>query len=147
MKPQTQVILSVEDDPNDVFFLQHAFESAKIGIALQVVPDVEEAIRYLAAEGKYARRDLFPLPYLTLLDLKLPGREGLELLHWLQTQPELRTLLVIVLTSSRDPRDVTEAYGLGARSYLVKPISVNTRLEMVKALKSYWLDFNQLPPM
>ena len=143
---QKKPILVVEDDPNDVFFLQNAFDSAQINLRLQVVSNVEEAIQYFCGEGKYVQRQSYPLPWLTLLDLKLPGAEGLELLRWLQKDPDLRMALVVVLTSSKDPRDVAEAYRLGARSYLVKPISVATRVEMVKTLQKYWFEFNELPP-
>jgi CheY-like chemotaxis protein len=80
-----------------------------------------------------------------LLDLKLPVLMGLDVLRWLKEQRELQTLIVIVMTSSKDPTDIHEAYRLGARSYLVKPLSVHERLEIAKAIKSYWLGLNTLP--
>jgi CheY-like chemotaxis protein len=139
------LILLVEDDPNDVFFLRHAFEGAGITNPLHVVEDGEKAIDYLAGVGCYADRHRFPFPCLILLDLKLPVRMGLDILRWIRQQPKLRTLLVVVLTSSADPRDIDEAYRLGARSFLVKPISMEKRLELAKAIKLYWLELNQGP--
>lgn len=147
MSTEGKTILLVEDDKNDVFFLQYAFEMAGVANPLQVVVDGQQAIDYLAGAGIYADRNRYPFPCLVLLDLKLPVRMGLDVLRWIQQQPNLRNLLVIVLTSSSDLLDVDEAYRLGARSFLVKPLSVDKRLEMAKALKTYWLDLNEFPTL
>jgi CheY-like chemotaxis protein len=138
-------ILLVEDDQNDVFFLKYAFENAGIGLPIHVAEDGQYAIDYLAGDGKYSNRDEYPLPSLVLLDLKLPVKMGLDVLRWIRQQPALNTLLVVVLTSSKDPADVDEAYRLGARSFLVKPLSVAERDEMAKAIKTYWLELNEPP--
>lgn len=138
-------ILLVEDDPNDVFFLQYAFETVAITNPLQVVTDGQQAIDYLAGTDQYADRRKFPLPILVLLDLKLPVKMGLEVLRWIQGQAHLANLLVIILTSSSDSSDVERAYALGARSYLVKPVSLEKRVEMAKVIKNYWLELNRLP--
>ena len=138
-------ILLVEDEPNDVFFLKHAFEQADIQNPLQVVEDGQKAIDYLGGNGNYSDRDRFPFPALVLLDLKLPIRMGLEVLRWLQSQPSLAALIVVILSSANNPRDVEEAYRLGARSYLVKPASVKERLKMAEAIKAYWLELNEFP--
>jgi len=82
-----------------------------------------------------------------LLDLKLPIQSGLDVLRWIQKQPKLRTLVVVVLSSSRNTSDVDAAYQLGARSYLVKPLTMNARLELAKAIKQYWLKLNVLPSL
>lgn len=145
MRASGRTILLVEDDPNDTFFLQYAFEQAGITEPLQVVVDGQQAIDYLAGNGPYANRSRFPFPCLVLLDLNLPVRMGLDVLRWIQPQPELRSLLVVVLTSSSDDTDVDEAYRLGARSYLLKPLSVEKRLAMAEAIKRYWLEKNQFP--
>jgi len=145
MKASSPTILLVEDDPNDVFFLQYAFEQAGIHNPTRVVTDGQEAIHYLGGTGKYADRSQYPIPALILLDLKLPVIMGLDVLRWINEQPNLHTLLVVVMTSSRDPNDICEAYRLGARSYLVKPLSVQDRLEIARAIKSYWLGLNMLP--
>ncbi len=145
MSDAAKTILHVEDDKNDVFFLKFAFEDAGIANPVQVVEDGQSAIDYLAGKGKYADRDRYPFPCLVLLDLKLPVKMGLDVLRWIQEQPQLRNLLVLVLTSSSDIRDIDEAYRLGARSYLVKPLSVDKRLELAQLLKRYWLELNQPP--
>jgi CheY-like chemotaxis protein len=145
MSVEHSTILLVEDERNDVFFLEYAFQTAGITNPLQVVEDGQEAINYLAGKGKYADRTQYPLPCLVLLDLKLPRRSGLDVLRWIQEQPALQMLVVIVLSSSRDKNDVDEAYQLGARSYLVKPLSLGERLELAKSIKHYWLKLNVLP--
>lgn len=143
MNGDNRTILLVEDERNDVFFLEYAFQSAGITNPLQVAEDGQQAIDYLAGIGKYANRTHYPLPCLVLLDLKLPLKMGLDVLRWIRQQPPLQTLLVVVLSSSRDSHDIEEAYRLGARSYLVKPLSMSERLEIAKAIKYYWLGLNQ----
>lgn len=147
MSGSERTILLVEDDQNDVFFIRYAFEVAGIANPLQVVGDGQQATDYLAGKGMYANRSMFPFPCLVLLDLKLPVKTGLEVLRWLQQQPKLRTLLTVVLSSSSDMEDVDEAYRLGARSYLIKPLAVDKRLELARMLKSYWLGLNEFPTM
>ena len=145
MKSEGKPILLVEDDQNDVFFLKYAFESAGIGNPVHVVSDGQDAIHYLAGNANYADRHRFPLPCLVLLDLNLPGKMGNDVLRWMRKQLHLSNLVVVVLTSSSDSRDVDGAYESGAQSYLVKPRSLEKRLEMAKAIKKYWLDLNEFP--
>jgi CheY-like chemotaxis protein len=145
MMSEGKAILLVEDDPNDVSFLQFAFETAGVQNPLQVVTDGQEAINYLAGAGQYANRQRFPLPCLVLLDLKLPGKMGTDVLCWVRNQPHVSHLLVVVLTSSSDSHDVDRAYECGAQSYLVKPLSLEKRLEMARSIKNYWLELNEFP--
>jgi len=145
MNDNAGTILLVEDDQNDVFFIQYAFEVANITNPLQIVGDGQQAIDYLRGAGKYADRSRFAFPSLVLLDLKLPMKMGIDVLKWMHSQPSMRNLLVLVLTSSSNVEDIDEAYRFGARSYLVKPLSVEDRLEMARLIKSYWLDLNQFP--
>ena len=145
MPRDTGTILLIEDDPNDVFLLQYAFEHAGVRNPLLAVEHGQEAIDYLAGDGKYADRSQYPLPCIVLLDLKMPGVSGLDLLRWIKSRPHLACIIVIILTSSKDQRDIHEAYKLGARSYLVKPLSVEERLALAKAVKAYWLELNVLP--
>src|SRR5438874_8305913 len=98
--PDQAVILLVEDREDDITLIRRAFERAKIPNPLQVVRDGSEAISYLAGERKFSNRAEYHLPALVLLDLKMPGVDGFEVLRWLRLQPELRSLLVVVLTSS-----------------------------------------------
>jgi CheY-like chemotaxis protein len=140
-------ILLVEDDSNDVFLIQRAFRKAGIPNPLQVVEDGEAAVFYLAGKPPYNDRDRYPLPDLILLDLKLPRKSGLEVLEWLRQQAELKRLPVVVLSSSKENREINRAYDLGANSYLVKPVAFEALLDMVKTLNLYWLIFNQKPKL
>lgn len=139
------IILLVEDDPDDVFFLQDAF--AKLGRAgdLRVARDGEEAVAYLSGEGAFADHALNPPPSLILLDLKLPRKSGLEVLEWRREKAGLSRIPVIVLTSSQSQDDMARAYDLGANSYLVKPINSQAQKKMVHALCQFWIDLNQVP--
>jgi CheY-like chemotaxis protein len=145
MSGELGTILLVEDERNDVFLLQHAFETAGIANPLQVAEDGQQAIEYLAGGGKYADRAQYPMPCLVSLDLKLPIKSGHDVLRWIQQQLALKVLVVIVLSSSREKNDVDTACQLGARSYLVKPLSMTKRLEVAKAIKHYWLQLSVLP--
>lgn len=138
-------ILLVEDDENDVFLIQRAFRRLDLPHTLQVVEDGEAAIAYLDGQAPYNDPERYPLPTLILLDLKLPRRSGLEVLAWIRQQQELRRLLVVVLTSSRETPDINRAYDLGANSYLVKPIDFKAFLAMVGTLEAYWLMLNEKP--
>jgi CheY-like chemotaxis protein len=139
------LILLVEDDPNDIILIKRAFEKARITNPLQVVENGEEAISYLAGKGHYGDRVKYPIPMLILLDLKLPRKSGHEVLEWLRQQPILKRLTVVVLTSSQQSSDINKAYDLGANSYLVKPVTFDALVEMVKTLNLYWLILNENP--
>ncbi len=138
-------ILQVEDDRNDVFFLEHAFKTAGITHPLRVARDGQEAIDYLSGAGEFSDRVRNPLPCLILLDLKLPRKDGFEVLEWVRQQPNLRQLPVIVLTSSGRASDVDRACHLGANSFLVKPSQLKERVELAKLLKDYWLHYHRMP--
>jgi len=133
-----QFILLAEDDPNDVLLIQRAFQKAGLRNALKVTRDGGQAIEYLGGEGMYANRERFPIPFLLLLDLKMPGTDGFEVLQWVRKEPELKRLLVVVLTSSNLQADVDRVYELGANSYLVKPVDASKFHECVKTLAAYW---------
>jgi CheY-like chemotaxis protein len=109
---------------------------------LHVAEDGDKAIDYLAGTGEFADRGKYPLPCVTLLDLKLPGKNGLEVLGWIHGREEFVTRVVIVLTTSREPRDIQEAYRLGANAYLVKPTSPAQLAQIVAAIKAFWIDHN-----
>src|SRR3954466_9352910 len=135
MPRDVATILLVEDDPNDVFFLRYAFDQAGIRNPLLAVEHGQEAIDYLAGKGKYDDRSQHPLPCIILLDLKMPGVSGLDVLRWIKEQPHLACVIVIILSSSNNESDIHEAYRLGARSYLVKPLSLEERLALARAIK------------
>ena len=135
MKP----ILYADDEVDDVFFMQRAFEQAEIQHPLQVVSSGEDAIAYLAGKGQYRDRQLFPLPLMLLLDLNMPKCSGFDVLTWLRGQTSFASMPVLVVTSSNQKNDVQRAYLLGANGYFVKPSKPSELLEMVKAFKDNWL--------
>lgn len=144
---KNNVILHVEDDPNDVVLVELAFRKAKTDSRLVVVNDGEQAVNYLSGEGDYSDRTVYPAPSLVLLDLKLPRKSGLEVLAWTrsQPQPQIRRLPVLMLTSSNQPRDIDAAYDLGVNSYLVKPGDLSVLTELIKTIHQYWFGFNMKP--
>jgi two-component system response regulator len=139
-----KTVLQVEDDPNDVFFLQHAMRKADVTNPIQIASDGQEAIDYLQGTGKFANREKFPLPCLVLLDLKLPYVMGLDVLKWIRRQAEI-AVPVVILTASADDADIATAYRLGANGFLVKPSEASTLDDIVKAIKDFWLTHNKLP--
>jgi CheY-like chemotaxis protein len=140
-----EFILLVEDDPNDVLLIQRAFQKAGLSDVLKVVRDGEQAIDYLRGEGVYSQRERFPLPFLLLLDLKMPGANGFDVLRWVRAERNLKRLLVVVLTSSNLQADVDRAYELGANSYLVKPVEFGQMVNMIQRFEAYWTELNRFP--
>src|SRR5437899_7130013 len=138
-------VLIAEDDPSDVFLLQRAFNASGVPATLHFVRDGQEAIDYLGGEAKFADRGAYPLPDLMLLDLKMPRLNGFDVLEWLRKQPGLKRLLVTILTSSDQARDIDRAYDLGANSYLLKPHGSHELTDLVNRLQRYWLELNQRP--
>lgn len=137
-----RLILCAEDDANDAFLLQRAFEKVGMEWPLLMVNDGMEAISYLAGQPPFDDRTQHPLPALLLLDLKMPRKNGLEVLTWVRSTPELQTLPVLMLTSSNQETDVHRAYALGANGYLVKPNDPRELLSMVEAIRAFWVHQN-----
>lgn len=137
-------ILLVEDEENDVFLMRRAFVKSSFEVDLRVAPDGREAMRYLRGEGQYSDREQHPLPCLTLLDLNLPYVHGLEVLKQIRDEPELRKLIVVVLTSSLADSDIDRAYDLGANSFVTKPNSLEGFEELAEDIGRYWLRRNRL---
>src|SRR6266576_731454 len=140
-----EFILLVDDDENDALLLQRAFKKAGLHDWLRVLTQGQEAINYLSGRDSYADRERFPLPYLVLLDLKMPGIDGFEVLRWARSEPDLKRLLVVVLTSSNLQADVDRAYDLGANSYLVKPVEFSQMVNMIERFEAYWTELNRFP--
>lgn len=136
-------ILVVEDEEDAVLLLESAFRKAQFSNPVHRVSHGALAIEYLSQA--VARNDPVPMPALVLLDLKLPLVSGIEVLKWIRAQPLLHSLIVIIFTSSSEPRDIAEAYRAGANSYLVKPTNLTTLTELAIGLLSYWLRLN-VPP-
>jgi CheY-like chemotaxis protein len=131
-------ILLVEDNENDALLMRHAFKRAGINNSLLRARDGEEAIDYLAGNGVFADRDLYPFPALVLLDLKMPRVDGFEVLRWIRSQMTMKGLPVTVLTSSDQQWDIEKAHELGVTSYLQKPNELYDLVALLKALQSYW---------
>lgn len=140
-------ILLVEDEPSDAALLLRGFAKAGVLNPIVHLKKGDEALAYLAGVGQYTNRTTYPLPVLILLDLKLPGMTGLQLLQWLRTQKEIRRIPVVVLTMERDSNTVNAAYDLGANSYLVKPGEPGEIVRIVEAIQRYWIELNEPPPL
>jgi CheY-like chemotaxis protein len=131
------VILLVDDNPHDVVLIRLAFRKVGIIDTIQLVKDGTEAMRYIKGEGPYKDRRHYPPPTLVLLDLKMPQTSGFEVLQWIRDQKPLETMVVVVMSGSKDDADIKRAYDLGANSYLVKPSRFEDLVKMMEALKDY----------
>jgi CheY-like chemotaxis protein len=136
-------ILLVEDEPSDVFLMKRAMKNAQIPNPLQVAADGQEAINYLSGVDKYSDRTQYPVPSIIFLDLKLPYKNGFEVLTWIRSQKHLDLTLVMILSSSSEERDIAQCYRLGARTYLVKPPNPAMLTELMVSLKEYWIKHNE----
>ena len=137
-------ILLVEDNPDDVELAVRALKRNNIINPLEVVRDGQAALDYLYYTGEYSD-SLHPLPGVILLDLKLPKVDGIEILRKIKTDRRRKLIPVVVLTSSREERDVVETYDLGVNSYIRKPVDFEQFVEIVKQIGYYWLLLNEHP--
>jgi two-component system response regulator len=139
-------ILLVEDNADDEALTIRALKRNNIVNAIDVVRDGAEALDYLFCRGAWSGRDPGQVPQVVLLDLKLPKVGGLEVLKAIRTDEKLRLLPVVILTSSTEEQDIVKSYGLGANSYIRKPVDFDQFSEAVRTLGLYWLVLNQAPP-
>ena len=147
---QTEIlrtILLVEDEPSDATLMLRGFEKAQVMNPVVHLTNGDEALAYLAGVREYADRTKHPLPALILLDLKMPGMTGIQLLQWMRVQGELRRIPVVVLTSDNNPDTIDAAYDLGANSYLVKPGNPADIARMVQTIQRYWVKLNEPPQL
>lgn len=138
-------ILLVEDNLNDVELTLHALNKNNIANEVHVVRDGAEALEFIFCTGTHEGRDIHDSPKVILLDLKLPKVDGLEVLKRIKADPRTRAIPVVVLTSSREERDIVESYQLGVNSYITKPVDFGQFTEAVRILGMYWLLLNQPP--
>lgn len=142
---EDKTILLVEDNPDDELLAVRALRKNKIMNKVVVMRDGAEALDYLFGSGSYEGRDMTEMPQVVLLDLKLPKIDGLEVLKRLRNHERTKLLPVVILTSSKEERDLSESYRLGANSYIHKPVDFARFTEAVRQLGLYWLSLNESP--
>jgi CheY-like chemotaxis protein len=147
--PRTRVkpitILMADDDPDDRQLTKEAFAESHLANDLRFVHDGEELLDYLQRRGKYADPDQSPRPGLILLDLNMPKKDGREALREIKADPALRSIRVVVLTTSKAEEDILRTYDLSAASYITKPVTFDGLLDVVRTLGKYWLEIVELP--
>ena len=141
-----KTVLLVEDEEADVYIMQRAWKKAEFENPLMVVRDGQAAVDYFSGTGQYADREKFPLPCLTLLDIKLPYLSGLQVVEWLRNSGPCSTIPAVFLTSSAADMDIDQAYKLGANAYLVKPPTPEKLAQLLEDLKNFWMQHNRFPP-
>jgi CheY-like chemotaxis protein len=138
-------VLHVEDNLGDKELLQHACEAAQVKCKVQWVEDGQAAVDYLVGAGTYSNRSEYPFPSLMLLDLKMPRKNGFEVLEWLRASKDFRWLPVVVFTASNSAKDTRRCFDLGANSVLVKPTAYRELIEYIRTVYRYWFELNQSP--
>jgi CheY-like chemotaxis protein len=139
-------ILLVDDNPMDVALTLDAFKEAKLRNKVNVVQSGEEALDYVFGRNKFIDRSVYPQPSLILLDLKMPGIDGFEVLRQIKGTEKLKRIPVIILTSSQEEGDRALSYDIGANSYLMKPVAFNGFAEVIKRIDDYWFSLNISAP-
>jgi two-component system, response regulator len=140
-------ILLVEDNQDDMDLALHALQREKLANRIFVARDGEEAVDFLFCRGAFAERSFDHPPKLVLLDLKLPKVDGMEVLKQVKSDPRTKNIPVVIMTSSKEERDLVSGYNLGANSYIQKPVDFNQFRETVKSVGLYWLVINQPAPV
>ena len=138
-------ILIVDDDENDIFFVQRAFTEINVHCVFQILKNGQEVVDYLSGNGEYADREKYPLPMMILMDLKMPIMDGFQVLAWLRNRPGLKVIPTIVFSSSDIPADITRAYELGANSFMTKSVTYDGLLLKLQTLSQYWLEYCKHP--
>lgn len=142
---ELQTILIAEDNPKDVELTLEAMAESNLANPVNVVKDGVEALEYLRCEGKYKKRKAGN-PALLLLDIKMPRMDGIELLRTMRSDPKLKLIPVVILTSSQEEKDLIISYNLGVNAYVVKPVNFQDFLVTVKQISAFWAVINELPP-
>jgi len=141
------VILIADDDAEDRMLLKEALEENRLKNALQCVENGEELLDYLHNRGKFTDKDKYPLPGLILLDLNMPKKDGREALKEIKEDPHLRLIPVVVLTTSKAEEDILKTYDLGVSSFITKPVTFTSLVQMMKTLSTYWFELVELPKL
>jgi CheY-like chemotaxis protein len=142
---KTITILMADDDPDDCLLVKRAFKTSKLCNDLRFVNDGEDLMDYLYQRGKYKEPDQAPRPGLILLDLNMPRKDGREALKEIRADDTLREIPVVVLSTSKDEEDIHRSYNLGANSYIMKPVTFEGLVEVIKSMGKYWFEIVELP--
>ena len=138
-------IIMADDDPDDRQLAKEAFEECRLANEVHFVEDGEELMEYLSRRGKYSDLPQAPLPALILLDLNMPRKDGREALKEIKSDPELKRIPIVVLTTSKAEEDILRTYDLGVNSYVTKPVTFESLVETIKVLGKYWFEIVELP--
>jgi CheY-like chemotaxis protein len=138
-------ILLADDDPDDRMLTRDAFEESRLRNVLEMVEDGEELMDYLHARGKYTGEEARPRPSLILLDLNMPRKDGREALKEIKSCPDLRNIPVVVLTTSKAEEDILRTYDLGVNSFIIKPVTFDGMVDVLKTIGKYWFEIVELP--
>lgn len=145
-KERPITILMADDDPDDRELTREAFRESRLANEFHTVEDGEELMDYLHRRGPYAHLNGAPLPGLILLDLNMPRKDGREALQEIKSDPHLRRIPIVVLTTSKAEEDILRSYDLGVNSYVTKPVTFSSLVELVRVLGRYWFEVVELPP-
>jgi CheY-like chemotaxis protein len=138
-------ILIADDDEEDQMLIKEAFEENRLSNTLHFVGNGQELLDYLRNQGDYSNTKKYPLPALILLDLNMPKKDGREALKEIKEDPRLRPIPVVILTTSKAEEDILKTYGLGVSSFITKPVTFTSLVEMIKTLTDYWFEWVELP--
>jgi CheY-like chemotaxis protein len=142
---QPIVILMADDDADDRMLTKDALEESRVLNELRFVQDGEELMDYLHRRGKYADAESSPKPGLILLDLNMPKKDGREALKEIKSDPNLRRIPVVIMTTSKAEEDIFRSYDFGASSFITKPVTFDRLVDLMKAIGEYWVEFVELP--
>ncbi|MGH8000638.1 MAG: response regulator [Brasilonema sp.] len=141
----TITILMADDDEDDCMLVREALAESRLANKLHIVNDGEELMDYLYHRGMYASKNTAPRPNLILLDLNMPKKDGREALREIKADPRLRQIPVVILTTSKAEEDVYSSYDLGANSFIIKPVTFASLVEVMRIIGKYWFDIVELP--
>jgi CheY-like chemotaxis protein len=145
-KKQSVIILMADDDEDDRLMAKEAFAEVKLLNDFHTVEDGEELMEYLHRKGRYADPKFSPRPGIILLDLNMPKKDGREALREIKADPSLRHIPIVVLTTSKAEEDILRSYDLGVNSFIIKPVTFDQLIDIMKTLTKYWFEIVELPP-
>jgi CheY-like chemotaxis protein len=146
MKPTKEIeILIADDDAEDTMLIKDALKESRLKNGVQSVENGEELMLYLRNEGKYADKNKYPTPGIVLLDLNMPKKDGREALKEIKADKNLRTIPIVVLTTSKAEEDILKTYNLGVSSFITKPVKFSTMVDVMRTLNKYWFEIVELP--